>query len=89
MKQPSLMALLLLTASLLTIVSCGGGGGSSTPITAEETASPSLPNATTFPGASWAVHSPADLGVSQAGVDAALDYAFAAGRNTQSAEGGG
>ena len=83
MKQPSLMALLLLTASLLTIVSCGGGGGSSTPITAEETASPSLPNATTFPGASWAVHSPADLGMSQTGVDAALDYAFAAGRNTQ------
>ena len=81
MKQSSLTAPLLLIGSLFLIASCSGGSGSSSSVTTA--VEPLLPNNTTFPSASWAVHSPAELGISQAGVDAALDYAFADGRNTQ------
>ena len=75
MKYPALIALFTLLSA------CGGGGGSSS--SAPPVDAPALPNSSTFPGASWQTYTAADLGVAQSGVTAALDYAFADGRNTQ------
>ena len=75
MKYPALIALFTLLSA------CGGGGGSSS--SAPPVDAPALPNSSTFPGASWQIYTAADLGVAQSGVTAALDYAFADGRNTQ------
>lgn len=74
MKFPVIVAL------MISLTSCGGGG-SSTPTPPEP--EPALPDSETFPGASWDTHDAAALGVAQSGVNAALDYAFAEGRNTQ------
>lgn len=75
MKYTALIALSVLLSA------CGGGGGpSSLSAAAEE---PSLPNTNTVPGASWQTYAAADLGLAQSGVNAALDYAFVNGRNTQ------
>jgi CubicO group peptidase (beta-lactamase class C family) len=75
MKYPALIAVFTLLSA------CGGGGGSSS--SAPSVDAPALPNSSTFPGASWQTYTAADLGVAQSGVTAALDYAFADGRNTQ------
>lgn len=75
MKYTALIALSVLLSA------CGGGGGSSSLSAAAE--EPSLPNTNTVPGASWQTYAAADLGLAQSGVNAALDYAFVNGRNTQ------
>ena len=75
MKPPTLLALIALLSA------CGGGGGSSTPTLLNT--EPVLPDSSIFPGASWQTYAAGDLGVAQSGVTAALDYAFADGRNTQ------
>lgn len=75
MKYTALIALSVLLSA------CGGGGGSSSLSAAAE--EPSLPNTNTVPGASWQTYAAADLGLAQSGVNAALDYAFVSGRNTQ------
>jgi CubicO group peptidase (beta-lactamase class C family) len=76
MKYLTLLALLALLSA------CGGGGGGS-PTPALPDTEPALPDSNTFPGASWQTYAAADLGIAQSGVTAALDYAFADGRNTQ------
>lgn len=81
------MNYIILIGLLLFVSSCGGGGGSSGPANGPSAATPSevpvVPDSTTFPGADWEVYAPDEVGISQASIDAALDYAFIADRFTQ------
>tara|TARA_B110000046_G_scaffold184626_1_gene223634 strand:- start:7222 stop:8334 length:1113 start_codon:yes stop_codon:yes gene_type:complete len=67
--------------ALTTLLTACGGGGSSSP--SKDDPPLNLPDSRTFPGASWQTHAAADLGIAESGITAALDYAFAEGRNTQ------
>ena len=71
------------------LLSCGGGGGSSetensltTNVnTPTQTTSPST---NTWPGATWESENPQEVGMDEAKLQQALDYAFVESRNTQS-----
>ena len=66
--------------------SCGGSGSPSVP---DNTPLPSpvpvdnVPDSNTFPGSSWETSDPSDVGMNQAGILEALNYAFESSRNTQ------
>tara|TARA_B110000305_G_scaffold108282_1_gene121861 strand:- start:817 stop:1959 length:1143 start_codon:yes stop_codon:yes gene_type:complete len=81
------MKYITLISLLIFVSSCGGGGGSSSPDIAPSAGTPSevpvVPDSTTFPGADWEVYAPDEVGISQASIDAALDYAFIEDRFTQ------
>ena len=81
------MKYITLIGLLIFVSSCGGGGGSSSPAIAPSAGTPSevpvVPDSTTFPGADWEVYAPDEVGISQASIDAALDYAFIEDRFTQ------
>ena len=71
---------------MVLLSSCGGGSGSSADIA--PTAAITNPIVTVdkniFPGLTWDVQTPESLNMTESGINKALDYAFASGRNTQS-----
>jgi len=71
---------------MVLLSSCGGGSGSSSDIA--PTATITNPVVTVdkniFPGLTWDVQTPESLNMTESGINIALDYAFASGRNTQS-----
>jgi CubicO group peptidase (beta-lactamase class C family) len=71
----------------LALTACGGGGSgsqaSSVPSGSSPTVVANTPDINTFPGLSWNTVAPADVGMTQAGIDLALDYAFRSAHNTQ------
>ena len=71
---------------MVLLSSCGGGSGSSSDIA--PTAAITNPVVTVdkniFPGLTWDVQTPESLNMTESGINKALDYAFASGRNTQS-----
>ena len=71
---------------MVLLSSCGGGSGSSSDIA--PTAAITNPVVTVdkniFPGLTWDVQTPESLNMTESGINIALDYAFASGRNTQS-----
>lgn len=71
----------------LALTACGGGGSGSQANSVPPGSSPTVvantPDINTFPGLSWNTVAPADVGMTQAGIDSALDYAFRSAHNTQ------
>ena len=76
------MKKLLVLLCVFVISSCGGSGSSSVPV---EIPAPVVdtPDTTTYPGVSWETALPEDVGMSEARIKDALDYAFVSTRNTQ------
>lgn len=86
MKNPTIK--LCLCPFLILLLSCGGGGGEST---MEELAasvwsgsSSATYSTSTYPDSSWVVASPSAVNMTSNVIDDALNYAFSAGKNTQS-----
>ena len=79
------MKKLLLACLMLSIAACGGSGSSSEVTLPADPTPPvdSGPDTTTYPDAEWEIASPADVNMTQSGIDQAMDYAFEASRNTQ------
>ena len=71
----------------LALTACGGGGSGSQASSVPSGSSPTVvgntPDINTFPGLSWDTVAPADVDMTQAGIDLALDYAFRRAHNTQ------
>ena len=79
------MKQLILVCLMLSITACGGSGSSSEVTVPTDPTPPvnSGPDTTTYPDVEWEVASPADVNMTQSGIDEAMDYAFEASRNTQ------
>jgi CubicO group peptidase (beta-lactamase class C family) len=79
------MKQLILVCLMLSITACGGSGSSSEVTLPPDPTPPvdSGPDTTTYPDVEWEVASPADVNMTQSGIDQAMDYAFDASRNTQ------
>jgi CubicO group peptidase (beta-lactamase class C family) len=78
---------ILLNLFFVLIVGCGGGGGeNNTPelIPSAPTSATPPPSVNTWPSSSWEVVEPSEANMDQSKLNAALNYAFQEGRNTQS-----
>ena len=76
------MKRLLVLLCVFVISSCGGSGSSSVPVQIPQPVA-NTPDTTTYPGVSWDTALPEDVGMSEARIKDALDYAFVSTRNTQ------
>ena len=76
------MKRLLVLLCVFVISSCGGSGSSSVPVQIPQPVA-NIPDTTTYPGVSWDTALPEDVGMSEARIKDALDYAFVSTRNTQ------
>ena len=72
-------------ALLIAIVlsSCGGSGSSPAPINPLLPTPTPTPDSSNYPGSTWETSDPSDIGMNQAGILEALNYAFESSRNTQ------
>ena len=72
-------------ALLIAIVlsSCGGSGSSPAPINPPLPTPTPTPDSSNYPGSTWETSDPSDIGMNQAGILEALNYAFESSRNTQ------
>ena len=78
---------ILLHLFFILIIGCGGGGGeNNTPelIPSSPTPETPAPSVNTWPSSSWEVVEPSEVNMDQSKLNAALNYAFQEGRNTQS-----
>ena len=71
---------------MVLLSSCGGGSGSSSDLAPAATVTNpvNIVDKNIFPGLTWDVQTPESLNMTESGINIALDYAFASGRNTQS-----
>lgn len=71
---------------MVLLSSCGGGSGSSSDLAPAATVTNpvNIVDKNIFPGLTWDVQTPESLNMTESGINKALDYAFASGRNTQS-----
>ena len=67
----------------IAVSSCGGSGSSSAPVNPPAPTPAPAPDSSTYPGSSWETSDPSDVGMNQAGILEALNYAFESSRNTQ------
>ena len=82
-----LFNIILLNSLFVLIIGCGGGGEATNPpeqIPSAPTVQPPTPDIDTWPSPSWEVVEPSEVNMDESKLKAALDYAFQAGRNTQS-----
>ena len=63
--------------------SCGGSGSPSVPDNTPLPTPTPTPDSSTYPGSTWETSDPSDIGMNQAGILEALNYAFESSRNTQ------